>query len=69
MFICRVTLGTEQFLLHFVTLGTEQFLLHFINIKIAHFMPRPQTNLAAVISQALGAINPYEVTVDFYTTR
>lgn len=26
-------------------------------------------NDAAVISQALGAINPYEVTVDFYTTR
>lgn len=26
-------------------------------------------NDAAVISQSLGAINPYEVTVDFYTTR
>lgn len=26
-------------------------------------------NDAAVISQALRAINPYKVTVDFYTTR
>ena len=26
-------------------------------------------NDTAVISQSSGAINPYEVTVDFYTTR